>query len=352
MEPSRSTAPRAGHRGYATAMKSLLLVVLLVVAACSETTVVDVNGLGDDGGGKADAFHRCTGRPFTPPARTGFLRVTNRLVALTGARHRAQDLIVPPHTVTEFTAKFAYGPTWKDLEGERVQVYIDNCGGWIDLGAVITDGDGYATMPVNVLLGAGQYDVRFVARGDASQTRSTLWVLPAGTHLALTDIDGTLTTTDTELFKQIFDGSYVPTAYDAASTLTRAHAGRGHVVIYLTGRPSWLIDQTRSWLSSKGFAAGPVHLADSNADILPIDSSVGAYKEAWIEELEAFGYTVDVAYGNATTDIHAYTDAGIPHGRQWIIGPNAGAEGTHAVSSSWAARAAEVSAGPAVAQPF
>ena len=90
------------------------------------------------------------------------------------------------------------------------------------------------------------------------------------------------------------------------------------------------LDLSVQAFTSRGFAAGPVHLADSNADILPIDASVGAYKERWIEELEDYGYTVDVAYGNATTDIHAYTDAGIAHARQWIIGPNAGAEGTHA----------------------
>lgn len=334
-------------------MKSKLFVLaILLAAACAEDVgTFDLAGGGPDAG-KADVFHRCTGRAFTAPARTGFRRLSSRIAAVTGARHRAQDLIVPPSTVTDFSAKFAYGPTWKDLEGESVEVYIDNCGGWIDLGRVTTDDDGYATMPVNVLLQAGQYEMRFVALGDATQARATLWVLPAGTHLAVTDIDGTLTTSDTELWKQLFDGSYVPSAYPSAKELTRAHANRGHIVVYLTGRPSWLIDQTRSWLTGRGFAAGPVHLADSNADVLPIDSSVGAYKEAWLEELEDHGYTIDVAYGNATTDIHAYTDAGIGHDRQWIIGSNAGAEGTHAVTSSWAARTAEVQAGPNVPQPF
>lgn len=335
-----------------SAKSAWVLIGLLFVTACADEATVDLTGDASETEGKADAFHKCTGRAFTAPPKTGFNRLSSKIAAVTGARHRSQDLIVPPRTVTDFSAKFAYGPTWKDLEGERVQVYVDNCGGWVNLGAVTTDGDGYATLPVNVLLGTGQYELRFVARGDASQTRSTLWVLPAGTHLTVTDIDGTLTTTDTELFKQLFDGSYVPTAYGSAQALTRAHAERGHVVVYLTGRPSWLIDQTRAWLTGRGFTAGPVHLADSNAEILPIDSSVGAYKEAWLDELEDHGYTIDVAYGNATTDIHAYTGAGIAPSRQWIIGPNAGAEGTHAAGSSWAQRAAAVSAGPRVTQPF
>lgn len=332
-------------------MKSPLFAALLFAAACTEQGTAELTGTAPEAG-KADVYHRCTGRPFTAPGRIGFRHLGSRIIALTGARHRAQDVVVPPDTVTDFAAKFTYGPTWKDLEHERVEVYFDNCAGWVDLGQVITDDDGYATLPVDVQLGAGQYELRFVALGDASQTRATLWVLPAGTHVTVTDIDGTLTTKDTELWKQLFDGSYVPAAYPSAAALTRAHAARNQVVIYLTGRPSWVIDQTRSWLTSGGFAAGPVHLADSNLDILPIDSSVGAYKERWLEELEDFGYTVDVAYGNATTDIHAYTDAGVAHARQWIIGPNAGAEGTHAVSSSWASRTAEVLAGPAVTQPF
>ena len=69
-------------------------------------------------------------------------------------------------------------------------------------------------------------------------------------------------------------------------------------------------------------------------------------------QLEADGVTIDLAYGNATTDIHGYKGAGIAAGQQWIIGPNAGAEGTHAVSSSWAARTSQVSSGARVSQPF
>lgn len=333
-------------------------VAVALAAACAEPGVIDLgDDLGDtttDSGGKADSagLRRCTNRAFTAPSTTKFRHTASKLMALTGARHRAQDLIVPPRQVTELSAKLTYGPTWKDLEDENVQIYVDVCSKWLDLGAVRTDDDGYASLPVNVRLAPGQYEVRFVVRGDATQARATLWVLPAGTHLTVTDIDGTLTTADTELWKQLFDGSYVPSAYPSAAALTRAHADRGHVVVYLTGRPSWLLDRTRSWLSGGRFAAGPVHTADSNTEILPIDSSVGAYKQAWLEELEADGYTIDVAYGNATTDIHAYTGAGIAPAAQWVIGPNAGAEGTHAVTGSWAERAAAVAAQPAVPQPF
>ena len=60
----------------------------------------------------------------------------------------------------------------------------------------------------------------------------------------------------------------------------------------------------------------------------------------------------DEAYGNATTDVHAYAGAGIPAGATWIIGPNGGSGGTHAVTGSWQPRAEAVAAEPPVEQPF
>jgi hypothetical protein len=337
---------------------AVLTAMFLAVAAAAcvdEPEVVLTADGAADGGGKADggaAFRRCTGRAFTAPAATGFRHTSSKVAALTGARHRAQDVIATPSTRAELVAKFAYGPTWKDLEDENAAFYVDNCAGWVALATRRTDDDGLATLAVNVNLPAGVYEVRAVARGDASTTLMNLWVLPRGTHLAVTDIDGTMTTADTELFKQIFDGSYVPQAYPSAQALTKAHAERGHVVVYLTGRPAWLLPQTRAWLAQQGFAPGPIHAADSNLDILPTDGSVGAYKTDWLDELEADGATIDLAYGNATTDIHGYKDAGIPVGKQWIIGPNAGAEGTNAVSNSWATRAAQISSGARVTQPW
>ena len=342
---------------YRTSFVLTVAIALAVAASAACTDDADPILTAEGGGGadgKADGsgFRRCTGRPFTAPAATGFRHTTSKLAALTGARHHAQDVIVPPAGRAALVAKLAYGPVWKDLEDEHATFYLDNCAAWVAVASVRTDGDGFATLPVNVGLPAGQYEVRVVARGDRSQTTLNLWVLPAGTHVAVTDIDGTMTTGDTELFQQLFDGSYVPVAYPSAVALTKAHAERGHVVVYLTGRPAWLLPITRAWLTRLGFAPGPIHTADSNLDILPLDGSVGAYKAAWLDDVEADGVRIDLAYGNATTDIYAYKTSGLPVTKQWIIGPNAGASGTNAVASSWAARTAQVAAGARVAQPF
>jgi hypothetical protein len=318
----------------------------------------------DRGGGGAPPpdLPACLGTPFTPAPVQGWRHpVTSPLtVALGPAGHSMQDVLATPGGGATIQGKFAYGAVSKDLEDEAVRVVLDACHGWISLGDVLTDADGRIALPVPATLGAGIYDVRLQVLGDGSVAAGRLWLLPAGTHLAVTDIDGTLTTSDeelvrdviTDLFQPIFSGQDVPSAWPGAAALSGALTGRGLVLVYLTGRPYWLTAKTRQWLADGGFAAGPLHLAGSNAEAIPSEGGVGAFKRAWLQGLLAQGFVIDEAYGNATTDVSAYAGAGIPAAATWIIGPNGGADGTVAVVGSWEARAAAVAGLPPVMQPF
>ena len=230
-------------------------------------------------------------------------------------------------------------------------VFLDDCQGWVSLGRFTTNSDGRMTAPAPALP-VGVYEVRFQVAGDQSTTTSFLWVLPAGTRAIVSDIDATLTTNDSEVFRQILDGTYVPETYPNAVELTKAHEARGYLVFYMTGRPYWLSNQTRGYLAGRGFSVGPLRVADSNTDILPTEGSVGTYKLANLQALMTAGLEIEFAYGNATTDIYAYLGAGIPADRVWIIGSHAGEQGTHPVMGDWAGRVAEVNALPAVTQPF
>jgi phosphatidate phosphatase PAH1 len=202
--------------------------------------------------------------------------------------------------------------------------------------------------------------VRLEVMGDETVAPGRLWILPAGTHLAISDIDGTLTTSDeelvqdvlTDLYQPILGGWDAPDAWPGGADLTHALADRGWVVVYLTGRPYWLTAKTRSWLSTGGFATGALHTTDSNGEALPTEGGVGAFKLAWLQGLAAQGFLLDEAYGNATTDIYAYAGAGVPAAKSWIIGPNGGDGGTVAVAGSWSARTAAVLASPGPVQPF
>ena len=346
--------------------------------ALSTMGLIGLAGCGSDGAGggdsdarRADAattdaaiidatprprFRTCRGRPFSPAPLQDWRHsiATPFTTAAGAANHSAQDPIGDRAEAVSLHGKFAYGAISKDLQDEKVAVWIDDCAGWVALGEPVTDSDGRITVavPPAVVTTPGVYEVRFQVLGDRSQTRALVWLLPRGTHLALTDIDGTLTSSDAELFQQILDGSHVPVAYPGAVTLTTAHAARGHVVLYLTGRPYYLTERSRDWLTNLAFAPGPLHLTDSNGEALPTEAGVGDFKKRFLMSLLAAGYLIDVGYGNATTDVYAYLGAGLPADRVWIIGSNGGAQGTHAVAGSWVARTAEVAAGPAVLQPF
>lgn len=325
-------------------------------AGCDGT---DPGGPGDDGGGGGDSgaprakFQRCVGRPYTlAPGEDWRHPIQTRGTMLAGdPAHSGKDLFVQPGVAGTLPAKFAYGLISKDLEDEDVLVFLDDCQGWTSLGRFTTDSDGRISAPAPALP-TGVYEVRFQVGGDRSTTSSFLWVLPAGTHLAVTDIDATLTTSDYQVFEQILDGSYVPETYPNAVDLTKAHEKAGYVVFYMTGRPYWLSPQTRSYLAARGFAVGPLRVTDSNSDILPTEGSVGTYKLNNLKAVIDAGLIVDFAYGNATTDIYAYLGAGLPADHVWIIGSHAGEQGTRPVTGTWGARAGEVAAGPSVTQPF
>jgi phosphatidate phosphatase PAH1 len=205
------------------------------------------------------------------------------------------------------------------------------------------------------------YAVRLVAEGDASAAEARLWVLPRGTHVTIFDIDGTLTTKDEEIVKNvkadlffpILRRGYIPEAYPGAAQLTKAQAARGYVIVYLTGRPYWLQNTTRMWLEGPlGFARGVLHVTDSNEEAIPNEKGVGAFKLKFLKKLVEEGFLLDVAYGNARTDIFAYLKAGLAPESVWIIGQHTGVDGTHKVNGSWEERVREVDALSPISQPW
>lgn len=337
-------------------MKTSPFVGLLILAGCEAGNpgppVQFDASAGPDAG--RQTFRVCTGRAFTPAPDEEWRHTTVTPLTLEAgaANHSAQDVLVRPGRTIRLPGKFVYGDISKDLEDEDVRVSLDDCAGWRDLGDHATSSDGRIFVDVPGEFGPGVYEVRYQVLGDGSQTMSWVWVLPSSTRIIVSDIDATLTTSDSEVFQQIYDGTYVPMAYPGAIDLTDVHAEKGWIVLYLTGRPYWLAQKTREWLVDQGTAFGPLHLTDSNEEAVPNEDGVGAYKLAFLESLVAEGWQLELAYGNATTDIYAYLGAGIPATSVWIIGDSGGMMGTHAVVDTWQPRADEVRAMPAITQPF
>jgi phosphatidate phosphatase PAH1 len=258
--------------------------------------------------------------------------------------------------------KFAYGPLSTDLQAERVEVWLDDCSGQYVLeGEAITNGDGRIALELGgEALPVGRYATFLRVAGDSSSVRSTLFVVPPGTRAAVFDIDGTLTSDDLELvtdvladlFAPILSGDYVPAARPAAGAITGLRDEQGYLLLYLTGRPYWLTGRSREWLAAEGMPVGAVHLADGNGETLPTNAAVGAYKAEYLESLAGLGLEVVMAYGNATTDIYAYAQAGIPVDRTYVLGTNGGQGGTVALGESYEEHLAAAMAEPDASQPF
>lgn len=268
--------------------------------------------------------------------------------------HAGVDVIAASGEVTLLEAKFAYGPTSADLEGERVAVFVETAEcAWASAGEHLTDADGRVHAEFDTAgLTEGSYRVRFVVLGDLSETDAILHVIRPSAPIVIFDLDGTLTTSDLELVDGIVlhhVGATSDELYDlAGSPLTRAqwlgaldrvleedaeaYEGAVDVVdyyhqlgvqpVYITGRPYLYDGMTRRWLEEHSLPVGPLVMVQDILESLP--TNVGAFKARLLSQLQQRGHTIVAAYGNATTDICAYESAGIPADSTFIVGPHAG----------------------------
>jgi phosphoglycolate phosphatase-like HAD superfamily hydrolase len=355
----------------ARAMRPALLLVCLACAACDRSdssakpstpipapgpaaiaTLTDVPGVPE--------LRTCSGSASRATTGRGFDHKRSHLVAAASPRHAVQDAFAIPGGTVELSGKFAYGDMGKDLEDESIEVLLDDCTALAVRGTAKTDDDGIARIEVTAPDRPGVYDVQFWVVGDGSIGKATLHVLPKGTELVVFDIDGTLTVDDAEVtrdvldehFRHIADGKYAAAAYDHGAELAQTWADRGYVVVYVTGRPYWLVDHSRAWLAGGKYPPGIVRTTLRHREVVPNEDGVGAFKRAFLQSLVDAGYRIAAAHGNAKTDVWAYAKVGIPTDRTFIIGPHAGEGGTVAVTDSWAKILEIAKAAPLAKQPF
>ncbi len=243
--------------------------------------------------------------------------------------------------------KFTYGPLDKDLEGEEVGLWGQTparCE-WNSLGKAITEDhgtgrptdataldDGEAAWPVDSKSWEpGSYAMRAVVLGDLTEVSSWIYVVPKGAKIVVFDIDGTLAEEAQDavgVVKTVASGVEALRRFEGALETVQAWANQGYLPVYLTGRPGAMKPATLRWLKKHGFPQGPVIVARTSGDVLPSKSGVQRYKARSIQAWVASGIDVVAAYGNATTDIGAYEEAGIPKDRTFIVGPHRGGSNT------------------------
>ena len=273
---------------------------------------------------------------FSNPAKKSFRNFGNTLLAgIYKPWHMAHDQLVAAGQNAAVVAKFDYDAVLhKDLEGEYVHAYLSGTGltGWQYLGRYTTNSDGKITVSVGARP-IGDYRVRFVVEGDRSSVDGYVTVVEPGRKAVLFDVDGTLTINDFEAYAD-YVGVKTATPYGYATQMVNDYKAKGYQVVYVTARPYWVTKDAREWFAKVGIPSWFYRTNPYGDGPIPPDTV--EHKTNTIKYLrETVGLDIIRAYGNATTDITAYANAGIPKAATYIIGQNAGVDGTQPVYNDY-----------------
>jgi hypothetical protein len=263
--------------------------------------------------------------PNVGPTRS-WKHTSSVLIASSGfANHRARDLMLRPSDAQWVIGKFAYGVIDKDLKDEEVDIWLlRDCGTtWTKLGTTLTtatDGEHatvegvsdsggrvYFQIPDPQKLGIGRHRLRLVVAGDLSGADLYIEVLPPDTQFFATDVDGTLTTQETEEYGAVLTGSVSDAQPDAAAALTLL-AAKGYRPFYLTARPEFLVGRTREFVEVHGFPLGLVHTTTA---LGALGSAAVGFKQQELAAVTQRGFAVDYAFGNSESDAEAFFLGGI-----------------------------------------
>src|ERR1041385_6064010 len=182
------------------------------------------------------------------------------------------------------------------LPGEYVSLWTYDTE-WHSLGRTQTDDMGGYELPNTGFTAANGTPVYSMLEADGDCMEHYTYLMPTGTKVVVTDIDGTLTESDNEQFIQFSDETYVPKMITAANSMLQAWATKGYTIIYLTARLHLYRQETRVWLRDEMFPTGPMITE-------PVLQDAATYKTLWLQRMaQTFGWTFVAAYGNADTDI-------------------------------------------------
>ena len=181
-----------------------------------------------------------------------------------------------------------------------------------------------------------------VESADTSTTQpavDTTAACEAERHAVVFGLDGVLTPSDDELFRQIQDASYTPATRDGAAELVQAWADRGYEIVYISGRPSNMVlhdrpvlEVTNEWLAASSFPTGEgttLTLWDPTQY-----ATKDLYKLQTIFDLVTDGVVVDAAYTESPDDYRALRTGGVDVENLYAIGTVEGAPPEHSIDAS------------------
>ena len=259
----------------------------------------------------------------------GFKNNSSKITAAIGSpRHRGRDLFLLEGADAWVLGKFSYGTLDDDIKGEDVDVYLlRGCGSiWKFVGTFATTEDGdhaevhgvedtggriFVDLTDEGLapLELGRHRIVMVVAGDLTYTDQFIEVVSPQTRVVVTDIDGTLTSSEYAALTDVV-GLPPAEAHPGAADMLWAFAERGYEIFYLTARPEWMAPLSREWLPLRGFPPGVLHTTLSKAGAL--GSAAVEYKSdelAWLHTHT--GIVPSYGFGNKDSDVSAYVGGGI-----------------------------------------
>jgi phosphatidate phosphatase PAH1 len=150
----------------------------------------------------------------------------------------------------------------------------------------------------------GMRSLYLVVVGDLTGAQFLALVLAPGTAIAVSDIDGTLTSSENAYPKSLVSHALVK-PNDGAPAALRTLKGRGYPLVYVTSRGNRFTQDTRDWLQTNEFPLGPVRLA-SSLITLPGNETF-EYKCQVLKAFNDDKLVVAIGLGNRATDQEAYS---------------------------------------------
>lgn len=284
------------------------------------------------GSGKADGASRtipdvrCAGAPEAGKAGD-FRHLKNDVISYLGdPRHRGFDLVTSAGSATQtLEGWISYTIFDKALEDEDVDVFACRAGQWRRAGTARTDDEGHFALTLSGAdrLPIGMRDLFVSVVGDRTGAGFLGYVAPEASPLIVSDVDGTLTSSENAFLETVVLG-IEPGARAGAPHAFGAVAAKGYQPVYVTARGNQYTQATRDWLDHKGFPRGPVRLSPLFLT-LPGGDTID-YKTQTIAALSAAGLELAAGVGNRASDITAYANTGIAADRTFIELPDYASE--------------------------
>lgn len=273
--------------------------------------------------------------------------------------HNGYDLFFDEDEAQYIEGNFEYGDFRVNLEKEDVSIFhyseADKSWKLLDTVEVCSDDeDEYPSghfcnhsqrggmfhydIPEDKKLKVGLHLIKLLVRGDGSRTNMSIRVIPKEKKIKLVvfDMDGTLTTSDSEISKaflaELWNGdSNAMKMYIGAQDTATYYYQRGYEILYLTARPYWLSEKSYNWLKMNNFPMGMMHTYEGAMPDAGFDAE--SFKKSYLSSLLEKNIDIKFAYGNALTDIKAYKHINLPCYKIFIIGKHAGKDCSSAVST-------------------